>query len=222
MFQNLSEQNKRSVLATSLVLVAANLLPLIAVLKLNWSFYDLLVLYWAEIILVGVINVPRMILINRQDASLGFHLLKIAYVPFFAGHFGLFCVGIGLGLQVLFGKENFEVESQIIEMLIGKSRMLLWPLVISHILSFSWNYVAQREFRRTTVLRRMVAPYLRTIPVLAISVGAAFGCLHFGSPWWALAGFVAGKTLIDLIVHLVLHFQLMNRKEKRPIITVQD
>ncbi|MDF1751905.1 MAG: DUF6498-containing protein [Verrucomicrobiales bacterium] len=222
MFQYLTEQNKRAVLASSLILFIANLLPFIAVWKMNWSFYDLLVLYWTEVILVGVINIFRMALINPRESTMGFHLLKIAYVPFFAGHFGLFCVGIGLGLQVVFGKENFEVGNQILQMLSGISRMVFWPLVISHLFSFFWNYVSQREYRRTTILKRMVAPYLRTIPLLIFVVAASYACLHFKLPNWGLLALVLGKTLIDLIIHIIFHFRLMNQAEERPIITVRD
>jgi hypothetical protein len=222
MFQQLTDQNKRSVFATGLILLGANLLPLIAVWKLNWTFYDLLVLYWAEIILVGVINIFRMILVNPGSSTMSFHLLKIFFVPFFAGHFGLFCVGVGLALQIIFGKENFQVENQIMAMLTGASRMLFWPIVISHLFSFSWNYIGQREFRRTTIMRRMFAPYLRVIPLAIFFIAAAYACLRFKSPDWMIIALVIGKALIDLITHVILHFRLMNKKEKRPIITVRD
>jgi hypothetical protein len=222
MFQELTDQNKRSVFASSLILLAANSLPLIAVLKLNWTFYDLLVLYWIEMILVGVINVFRMILVNPGGSTVSFHLLKIAFVPFFAGHFGLFCVGVGLALQVIFGKENFEVENQITAMLTGSSRMLFWPFVISHLFSFCWNYIGQREFRRTTIMRRMFASYLRVIPLAVFLVAGTYACLHFESPAWMIAALVIGKAMIDLIIHIILHFRLMNKEEKRPIMTVPD
>lgn len=76
-------ENRRSVLTTALVLFLANLLPVIAVWKLNWTLYDLLVLYWVEVILIGVINVVRMILVAPVGGNVGFHLLKLAFVPFF-------------------------------------------------------------------------------------------------------------------------------------------
>lgn len=222
MSQHLTDQNKRSVFASGLILFAANLLPLIAVWKHNWTCYDLLVLYWTETILIGVINIFRMIIVNPQGSTPAFHLLKIAYIPFFAGHFGMFCVGIGLGMQVLFGEENFEVRNQIIQMLSGKSKLIFWPLVISHIFSYCWNFIAQREFKRTSVLRRMFAPYLRVIPVMAFAVGATYGCIYLQMVMWASFAFIGGKLLIDLLIHVIMHFKLIVRKEQRRLITVRD
>jgi Family of unknown function (DUF6498) len=222
MFQNLTAQNKRSVFASSLILFVANLLPLIAVWKMNWSFYDLLVLYWTEIILIGAINLFRMFLVTPRESTLGFHLLKIAFVPFFAGHFGLVCVGIGIALMLVFGKENFEVDTQIAAMLFGKSSLVFWPFVISHLFSFFWNYLGQQEFRRTTVMRRMFTPYLRVVAQALFIVGSALVCRHLQSPMYILLALVGGKTLVDLITHVFLHFRFMSREEVRPIITVQD
>ncbi len=222
MFPNLTDQNKRSIFASGLILFAANLLPMIAVWKLNWSFYDLLVLYWTEIILIGVINLFRMILVVPPDSTLGFHLLKLAFVPFFAGHFGLVCVGIGIALQIVFGKEHFEVETQIAAMLWGKSRLVFWPLVISHLFSFFWNYIGQQEFRRTTVMRRMFAPYLRVAAQTLFIIGGALVCRYLNSPMQMLLALVGGKTLVDLITHVLLHFRFMSREVGRPIITVLD
>jgi len=222
MFPNLTAENKRSVFASGLILFVANLLPLIAVWKMNWSFYDLLVLYWTEIILIGVMNLFRMILVNPRESTTGFHLLKIAFVPFFAGHFGLVCVGIGIALQLVFGKENFEVETQISAMLWGKSTLVFWPFVISHLFSFFWNYIGQQEFRRTTVMRRMFAPYLRVAAQALFIVSSALVCRYLESPMQILLALVGGKTLVDLITHVYLHFRFMSREEERPIITVQD
>ena len=110
MDQDQLDANRRSLFASSWVLLLANLLPFIAVWKLDWGVHDLLVLYWLEVILIGVINVLRMIFVTPFHATLSTHLWKLFFVPFFVSHYGFFCVGIGLAMQVIFGKENFQVE----------------------------------------------------------------------------------------------------------------
>ena len=67
--QELTDQSKRSVFSTGLILVLANLLPIIAVTKLGWTVYDLLILYWLEIILIGVINVLKMIMLLQRNSK---------------------------------------------------------------------------------------------------------------------------------------------------------
>ena len=202
-------QNRRAVFASSLVLILANLLPLLAVWKLDWKIYDLLVLYWVEIILIGVINLVRMILIAPSGTTMGVHLWKLFFVPFFATHFGFFCVGIGLAIQVLFGKENFQVGDQISAMLNGDTRQLFWALAVSHLFSFFWNYVGQKEFRNTTVVRRMFQPYLRVIPLVLLTIGGAFLIIKLDLPIWSLYAYIGGKLLVDLIIHGVMHFRMM-------------
>ena len=47
--------------SSSIVLVIVNLLPLAGVLWLGWEVVDILLLYWTESVIIGVINVLRMI-----------------------------------------------------------------------------------------------------------------------------------------------------------------
>ncbi len=43
------------------VLTLANLIPIAGVLWLDWAVVDILLLYWTESVIIGVINVLRMI-----------------------------------------------------------------------------------------------------------------------------------------------------------------
>ncbi|MGI9247995.1 MAG: DUF6498-containing protein, partial [Woeseiaceae bacterium] len=45
---------------SSIALVLANLVPLAGVLLFDWQVFDVLMLYWAENVIIGVINVLRM------------------------------------------------------------------------------------------------------------------------------------------------------------------
>lgn len=207
-------ENRRSVFTTALVLFLANLLPVIAVWRLDWTIYDLLVLYWIEVILLGLINVARMILIAPVGENVGFHLLKLAFVPFFVGHFGFFCVGLGLVSQLIFGKGNFAVDDQVVSLIAGKGGQVFWPLFIAHVFSLSWNYLGQREFRKTTIMRRMIYPYVRVVPVMVVVLGIAYFGLSFEDPKWAGVTLVFGKTVVDLLTHVLLHFRFLNRLDE--------
>ncbi|MDH3417747.1 MAG: DUF6498-containing protein, partial [Gammaproteobacteria bacterium] len=46
---------------SAIVLIVANLVPLFGVLFLGWRVFDVIILYWAENVVIGVINVLRMI-----------------------------------------------------------------------------------------------------------------------------------------------------------------
>ena len=101
------------------VLVAANLLPLFGVMFLGWSTFDVVFLYWMENVVIGIINVLKMITCRpsldaikekyadrfagipeeqqaqldklTENGSLVSIGTKIFMVPFFSFHYGFFC-----------------------------------------------------------------------------------------------------------------------------------
>src|SRR5438105_3002112 len=91
------------------VLVAANLVPLVGVLLFGWSLATILVLYWAESGVVGLLNIPKILLargdlrVGRGDVSLalpmldgsGGLLLRLFLSVFFLVHYGIFWLAHG-------------------------------------------------------------------------------------------------------------------------------
>jgi hypothetical protein len=51
------------------LLVAPNLVPLIGVLAWGWNVPTILVLYWVENGIVGILNVPKMLLAAAPDTD---------------------------------------------------------------------------------------------------------------------------------------------------------
>jgi hypothetical protein len=87
-----------STTSSALVLVAFNLIPLVGVVFWGWNVATLLVLYWVENGIVGVLNVPKMLL-ARGPVEAGEGELRIngrvstskaSQVLFFLVHYGIF------------------------------------------------------------------------------------------------------------------------------------
>ena len=57
--------------ASSLVLILANLVPVIGVLLLEWDVLSLLLLYWTESVVIGVMNVARIFASDSGDVLQG-------------------------------------------------------------------------------------------------------------------------------------------------------
>ena len=72
---------------TALVLIAANLLPLYGVLVLGWAVLPIMVLFWLENIVIGVLNILRILFAGPADAARW--ASKLLLVPFFTVHYGL-------------------------------------------------------------------------------------------------------------------------------------
>ncbi|HJW21306.1 MAG TPA: DUF6498-containing protein [Candidatus Limnocylindrales bacterium] len=100
---------------TALVLLVANAIPLVGVLFLSWSLWTILVIYWVENGIVGLWNLPRILLAEGQllpgrQLGVGYRPWAVTTVPalgrtglavFFALHYGLFWLVHGVLVLVL-------------------------------------------------------------------------------------------------------------------------
>ena len=114
--------------SSGVTLIMANLLPLIGVLFWGWDIFPLLCLYWAETVIIGGINVLKIItcspdretfakqrppfrgsktqeqvLQELRNVAIVHHGIKILIVPFFALLFGFTCFIHGAFVFGFFG-----------------------------------------------------------------------------------------------------------------------
>jgi hypothetical protein len=122
---------------SAIALIAANLLPLFGVFFLGWDAFSIVALYWVENVILGAINVLKMITCSPDEKSIDWskfgtpekvaeirkeldgeagavetaklfhHGVKFFLVPFFAFHYGLFCFVHGVFVFALFGHDEF-------------------------------------------------------------------------------------------------------------------
>ncbi len=196
---------------TALVLIAANLLPLYGVLVLGWAVLPIMVLFWLENIVIGVLNMLRILFASPTDAARW--TSKFVLVPFFTVHYGLFTAVHGLFVFALFGGEPYKALVDGLWTIDAARHAItefaLWPgigaLAASHLFSFFWNYLGQREFQQARPEALMQAPYSRVI-VLQVTIilgGMLIQVLH--SPLWALLLLIGLKIGVDLRAHLKEH-----------------
>jgi hypothetical protein len=224
--------------ASAWALVAANCLPLLGVLFLGWDAFAIVLLYWSENVIIGAINVlkmitcdpdPDLLVLGNVDPNdklnsermqrsrgdsvkmlrLANHGSKFFFVPFFIFHYGLFCLVHGVFIFTIFGRESggFGPFGGFDNFLDVFSRDHLWwcvaALAASHLWSFAVNYIGHGEYRRTAVPILMFRPYARIVVLhIAILLGG-FVAFALGSNFFVLALLIAGKTLLDLSLHLM-------------------
>ena len=117
-------------------LILANLIPLGGVLFFGWSTFAIVVVYWTENVILGVINVLKMacaapssraiergftsdkspddneqklkdfVVNHARGAAIGHHLSKFFFIPFFTVHYGLFCLVHGVFVFSLLGDDK--------------------------------------------------------------------------------------------------------------------
>jgi Family of unknown function (DUF6498) len=196
---------------TAWVLIAANLVPLYGVLVLGWAVLPILVLFWLENVVIGVLNVLRMAV--ASPGAVAAWPRKLPLILFFCVHYGLFTAIHGLFVFALFGGEPYQALVDGLWTVDAARHAInefaLWPalaaLAASHLFSFFWNYLGYGEFRVARPELLMRAPYGRVI-VLQVTIifgGMLAQALH--SPLWALLLLIAFKIALDLRAHIREH-----------------
>lgn len=186
---------------SAIALILANLVPLAGVLLFDWRVFDILMLYWAENVVIGAINILRMSLCGAA--------IKWFLMPFFVVHYGMFCFGHLAAVTGLFSESMGAATAW--QYFFGLPFADAWksPLWIgiaaiaaSHLFSFFANFIADGEYRRTNVNDLMQRPYGRIIVLhVAIILGAAL-IQWLGSPVLMLLVLIAAKIVLDLRLHL--------------------
>lgn len=223
-----------STLVSAIVLVAVNLLPLAGVAFWGWSLMMILVLYWVESGIVGIVNIfkiakaqgggdasPFTVSGNRITISLAGVAAGMSRGPiigFFVMHYGIFWIvhGVFVFLLPLFAglsSPTFDPDAPGF----GFGPMDFGPLpfdglllgavllTASHVVSYFTNYIGRGEYLVATPGGQMISVYPRVI-VLHVTIVAGAGVIAlFGTPLAALVLLVGAKTVIDLVLHLRQH-----------------
>lgn len=188
---------------SSIVLVAANAIPVVGVFILGWNVFPILVLYWFENVVIGVMNVLRML--TAQPASGITWAGKFFAIPFFCVHYGLFTFVHGTFVFALFGPhgQNPMLRPDLFRDVV-RQYGLIWAVVTiatSHVVSFIWNYLRGGEYRNAPLNVLMMQPYARVMVMHIVVLGGAFLVAALHQPQWAVALLVVLKTMVDLGSH---------------------
>ena len=181
-------------------LVLTNGLVLLGPLALGWNLATLLMLYWLELVFVGLVTIAKMAWASRLG-ELG--KSRSYQAIFFIAHYATFCVLYGVALQMIIAGPGAALEGSRIALAIAAA-----ALFASHGLSFWLNYMKEHEFEHLSSLELMFVPYQRLLPVQIAIVVAATLMRGLGEPALGLAALVCIKLAADLLVHLRHHSAL--------------
>ncbi len=174
-----------------------DLLPIYGVIAWGWNAVALVMLYWMENVVAGVMTVPRLVMSGAAFGGGGF-LAGAGLSVFFVFHYGLFCLvhgtflivfaamsdspaAIGLApMMDVFGMFAFSMRSGLhVDWMIG-------IVAAFQVLVFLWEFVIKGEWKTTSPMVEMFAPYSRIV------------ILHFGIFAGAAALFLLGQPMIGV------------------------
>jgi hypothetical protein len=210
----------------AVVLVAVNAVPLVGVLFWGWDVGTILIAYWLENGVIGLINIPKIMLAAGPNSVGG-----AVMAGFFAIHYGGFWIGHGVfvfliagiasrGLFGFFLGSGFPFSGGIVDGSISNGGvglaassgadapqllLIVVLLFLSHGMSFLFNYMGRKEYLNTTPMKQMFQPYGRLIILHVTIIFGAFLVIGLGQPVLLVALLVILKTAVDLFFHLREH-----------------
>lgn len=195
-------------------LIAANLVPLAGTLAFGWSVSDVLVLYWAESGIIGLMTIAKMVTAGHERSSAFFS------VPFLTLHYGAFWVAHGVAVVQLFGLPDGAADglgSLGAGTLLSDVGVAVAALLVSHTASYVENWWRAGERLGAAPMGLLFAPYGRVVALHLTVVLGAVAVEELGSPVAALAILVAIKLGLDVAAHLREH-----RSARRRTAAAQD
>ena len=188
-----------------IALLLANLVPVAGVFLLGWQIFPLMFLFWSENVIIGAINVLKMLTANPESPLSWAG--KLFIIPFFCFHYGMFTFVHGILVVAMFGgyqPHSLGFPTPETFWRIAQENYLGWAilgLAVSRGISFATNYLGHGEYRRVSLQQLMQQPYGRIVVLhLAILFGG-FLMLALHSPMWGLLLLVALKIALDLRGH---------------------
>ena len=79
----------------------ANSLPILGIAFLGWEVFPVMVLFWAEILIVALYTIAKIL--SLPSSGTGGWVKKILRLPLFILCYGFFIIILGLAVFVIFG-----------------------------------------------------------------------------------------------------------------------
>jgi hypothetical protein len=219
-----------------ITLVLANLFVAFQTLRHEWGYYETLLIYWTEVVILGVYNVFRLMVVGVFGAAplgawtakwvdLGSRLNRFIFaavgVGFFVFKFGAFALGIGVFVLLLPAmlRADGEGGASIPRALSAAGPGLLiatGALCLSHGVSLVRNFLWGREYDRISIASLVFLPYMRMSLVgLVLLLGIAVARLlpGLGGETAFAVAMVLLKLTADVASHTMEHGWLSDSPE---------
>lgn len=186
-------------------LLLANVVPLVMVFAEAWSVAEIMLTYWLENVVIGVLNLIRIALCQNPKGV----IQKLFVMGFFTFHYGMFTMAHGAILFSLLVDDQLNIgfgPKMVFEIV---NTLHLWlpllALFVSHGFSLIWHYLRQGEYKRLNIATLMMRPYGRVVLLHIVALVGGLVVSKLGAPVFALILLIALKTFVDAKIHLRVH-----------------
>lgn len=184
-----------------LAVLAINLIPAVCVLLFGWSALFLLMLYWAENVVIGLVNVLRMAVAGFRE-GIGGILGALFLIPFFIVHYGGFCAGhlvfvVAVTGGMFSGGDPIEALRQVWAERWDYAAPLV-AMAAFHLTAFI-EWIRSGAWKTATLQNQMGEPYGRIIVMHLTLIGGAALVVALGQPAAAVALLAVLKTVMETL-----------------------
>lgn len=188
--------------------VASNIISIVMALIQGWDLGEVMWVYWAQSVLIGLINFYRMLTL-RDFSTEGFRSngkpvpetqgAKRGVAFFFLFHYGFFHFVYAIFLTQRLSLFSLDHNTLFFLALCAAG------FAGAHGFSLARNLTRDFKDRRPNLGTLMFYPYVRIVPMhLTIIFGAAVSGLAHGD-MFVLVVFMLMKTVADAMMHLIEH-----------------
>lgn len=182
--------------------LAVDLFPIIGVIMFGWSAAPLVMLYWMENVIAGVMTLPRIFLSGASFGARGV-LIGLFLCAFFIIHYGLFCAVHGSFLMMFIGLSEGSIDGQLSSLMDVPAMFafgltagqhvdwFVYSIIAFQMLVLIFEFLIRKEWLHTNPLAEMFAPYGRIL------------VLHFGIFAGAAALFILGQPVVGVLALIV-------------------
>lgn len=194
---------------TAMFLIVMNIIPIIGVFVFGWDTGTLLLLYWLESVVIGILNIPKILSCQGEDKGAAYRRPslggKIFLCVFFAVHFGGFSFGHYAFLASFF--KSVPPFSELIGDLVSAKGLLfsMLGLFVSHFFSMVRNFYGNGEYKTRSPNTQMFTPYGRVFIMHVVIIFGGAMVQAFGAPVLAILLLIVLKTVIDVTAHMAEH-----------------
>lgn len=184
--------------SSAVFLILANAIPILGIFLFGWDAVTILVLYWLESVIIGALNVIKILSVRTsEDAPKLFFLGNLFIAAFFSVHYGIFTMVHGIFLKEVFGAEYIFTG-------LMAGGPILWTalsFLLSHLFSMVVNFYGKAEYLGRQPTAQMFTPYGRVFVMHFVILLGGFAVQLLGNPFFAVIMLIVLKTAIDLVAH---------------------
>lgn len=192
--------------------LAVDLFPIYGVLAFGWNAVPLVMLYWMENVIAGVLTIPRIVISGATYGGVGL-AAGLGLSVFFVFHYGLFCFvhGTFLVVFIAFGGGALGEQSTFMMDIGGMFQFgmnsglhveyFVYAIIAFQVLVLFWEFLIKGEWRTSNPMAEMFAPYRRIIVLHLAIFGGAFGLFLLGQPMIGVLALIVFRAVYGVVTN---------------------